>query len=123
MKSCPNCQNQLADEQFQCDRCGMVVSQPFCFNCRAPIDSVESHFCTNCGAPFALPFGIPYFQMTEAEQAEEAAGQQEQAQQPETGHPEPAQAAQPGGAYQEQAPAPQATGAASAGNTPAGQEI
>ena len=64
MKTCPNCQNLLSDEQFQCDRCGMVVAQPFCFNCRAPIDDIGTNFCTNCGAPFSMPFGIPYFQMT-----------------------------------------------------------
>ncbi len=132
MKSCPNCQNQLADEQFQCDRCGMVVAQPFCFNCRAPIDSVESHFCTNCGAPFALPFGIPYFQMTEAEQAEEAA---EQAQQPEPGYQEapqepqqesayqePVQEAQPEGAYPEAAQEAPVPGAAPVEEIPAVQE-
>ena len=72
MRSCPNCRNPLADEQFQCDRCGMVVSQPFCFTCRAPIENIEDHFCTNCGAPFSMPFGIPYFQMTEAGEAPEA---------------------------------------------------
>ena len=87
MKSCPNCRNSLMDEQFQCDRCGMVVSQPFCFSCRAPIENIEDRFCTHCGAPFSMPFGIPYFQMTAAGESREEAAQEPPAEETPEGLP------------------------------------
>lgn len=52
---CPNCSNQVADEEIQCPNCCFVLKQLICSNCRNMLDLRYSQ-CLYCGQPYVLPY-------------------------------------------------------------------
>ncbi len=52
---CPNCRNQVADEEIQCPNCFIVLKQLICGNCKNILD-LRYLQCVFCGQPYALPY-------------------------------------------------------------------
>ena len=55
MITCPNCNNQVQNEEIQCPFCLAVLKQLSCGNCNNLLDLRYSQ-CVYCGQPYILPY-------------------------------------------------------------------